>query len=360
MILCMDNAKSGFWRHLIAGWTWRMAWRDTRSSRRRLLVFSLSIVFGVAALVAIGCFRKSLEASVNDQARALVGADLVIASRQKFSPEEEELLRSIGGTQSREVDFASMVFFPQTGGTRLAQIRALGGDFPFYGRMETDPPTAAATFRQPGVGALVEDTMLVQYGARVGSKVRIGDLSLPIAGSLQKVPGETVVMATISPRVYIALSDLPKTRLLGRGSMARYKVYFQFPPKTDMPAVVAKIRPQLEKFQLTYDTVGKRRRSLGRSVENASHYLNLVGFVALLLGGVGIANAVHVQINQKLETVAVLRCLGASAGQTVAIYLLQGVGIGLVGAVIGAAVGVGLERFVPIILADFLPLQAPA
>jgi putative ABC transport system permease protein len=337
-----------------------MAWRDTRSSRRRMLVFSLSVVFGVAALVAIGSFEKSLEEAVDEQARALVGADLVIASREKFTEEEEELLRSIPGNQSREVDFSSMVYFPETGGTRLAQIRALGGDFPYYGRMETDPPTAATEFRKSAAGALVEDTLLAQYGARVGSQVSIGELKLPVLGSLQKVPGETVVMATISPRVYIPLSDLPKTRLLGRGSMARYKVYFHLPPKTDVPALVAQIRPQLDQFQLSYDTVGKRRRTLGRSVENASRYLDLVGFVALLLGGVGIANAVHVQIRQKLETIAVLRCLGASVSQTVAIYLLQGIGIGLVGSLIGAVVGVGLEKVVPVVLADFLPLQAPA
>src|SRR5215212_7987100 len=219
-----------FWRNLASGWTWRMAWRDTRSSRRRMFVFSLSVVFGVAALVAIGCFEKSLEVSVNEQARALVGADLVIASREKFTPEEEELLRSIPGDSSREVDFSSMVYFPQTGGTRLAQIRALGGNFPYYGRMETDPPTAASGFRESGAGALVEDTVLAQYGARVGSQVSIGELKVPVLGSLQKVPGETVMMATISPRVYISLADLPKTRLLGRGSMARYKVYFQLPP----------------------------------------------------------------------------------------------------------------------------------
>ena len=348
-----------FWRNLISGWTWRMAWRDTRSSRRRLIVFSFSVVFGVAALVAIGCFRKSLESAVDEQARALVGADLVIGSREKFSEEEEDFLRSIPGTQSREIGFPSMVFFPQSGGTRLAQIRALSGNFPYYGQIETDPPSAAKAFRDPGAGALIEDTLLAQYGARVGSEVRIGDLKLSVLGSLQKVPGETVVMATISPRVYISMADLLKTRLLGRGSMARYKVYFQLPPQTDVRALVAKLKPQLDKFQLSHDTVQKRKSTLGRSVENASHFLDLVGFVALLLGGVGIANAVHVQIRQKLETVAVLRCLGTSVGQTVAIYLLQAIWIGLAGSIVGAVVGVALEGFVPVVLGDFLPLEAP-
>jgi putative ABC transport system permease protein len=110
---------------------------------------------------------------------------------------------------------------------------------------------------------LVEDTVLAQYGARVGSLVSIGDLKVPVLGSLQKVPGETVMMATISPRVYIALADLPKTRLLGRGSMARYKVYFQLPPQTGRAGAGGENSSAMDKYQLSYDTVGKRRRSLG-------------------------------------------------------------------------------------------------
>src|SRR5712675_1838807 len=121
----MERAKNGVLRHLATGWTWRMAWRDTRSSRRRLIIFSLSVVFGVAALVAIGCFRKSLEFSVEEQSRGLLGADLVVASRQPFTAEEETMFAAVPGSQSREVDFTSMIYFPQTGGTRLAQIRAL-------------------------------------------------------------------------------------------------------------------------------------------------------------------------------------------------------------------------------------------
>src|SRR5436309_8564957 len=107
-----DNFRSSMIRavtHLFQPWTWKMAWRDTRSSRRRLVVFSLSIVFGVAALVAIGCFRQSLEFSVEDQSRGLLGADLVIGSRQRFSAEEENLFQQVGGRQSREVDFSSMI-----------------------------------------------------------------------------------------------------------------------------------------------------------------------------------------------------------------------------------------------------------
>ena len=128
----------------------RMAWRDSRSSRRRLLLFSISISLGVAALIAIGLFRASLAQAIDDQARSLLGADLVVESSRPFTAEQEKMLRSLGETQAREVRFRTMALFPKSGGTRLVSVRALGGNFPFYGKMETAPPSAAHTFRNGG------------------------------------------------------------------------------------------------------------------------------------------------------------------------------------------------------------------
>ncbi len=147
------------------GFIWRMAWRDSRSSRRRLLVFSISITLGIAALVSIGSFRSSLSQAIEDQTRTLVGADLTVSSSRAFRPEDEALLRSLGEAQAREVRFSTMAVFPKGGGTRLVSARALGGDFPFYGPMETDPPAAAQEFRQGG-SAVVDESLLIQFGAK--------------------------------------------------------------------------------------------------------------------------------------------------------------------------------------------------
>src|SRR5205814_10427438 len=98
------NLPSSFWlKQFLAPWTWTMAWRDSRASRKRLLFFAASIVLGVAALVAIGSFGASLVTAIDAQAKSLLGADLVLSSRQPFSPEAEKLLQSLGGTQSREI-----------------------------------------------------------------------------------------------------------------------------------------------------------------------------------------------------------------------------------------------------------------
>lgn len=108
-----------------------MAWRDSRTNRGRLLLFSSSIVLGVAALAAIGSLGKNLERAVEEQAKTLLGADLALSSRQPFSGAEEQLLTSLGGRQAREISFSTMIYFPGGGGARLVQARALSGPFPF-------------------------------------------------------------------------------------------------------------------------------------------------------------------------------------------------------------------------------------
>lgn len=330
-----------------------MAWRDSRASRRRLLFFSCSIVLGIAALTAIGSLGGNLERAIEEQAKGLLGADLVIASRQPFGPEDERLFREIGGEQSREISFPSMVYFLSPEGTRLVQVRALGGGFPFYGRLETEPETAAEEFRKGGV--LVEESLLTQFGAKVGDEVRLGSLTTRIVGRLKKVPGETVAFATIAPRVYLPMADLERTGLVREGSLLRHRVSFKLPPEVDAEKLVRKLKPEFDQRRLSHNTVEERKRDLGRSMENLYSYLNLVGFIALLLGGVGVASAIHVHVKQKLGTVAVLRCLGGSVGQTFAIYLAQGMALGVFGSVVGAALGIAVQAALPKVLGDFIP-----
>ena len=339
---------------LLTPWTWRMAWRDSRNSRRRLIVFSSSIVLGIGALVAIASFGKNLEAAIELQAKALLGADLVLGSRQAFGDAEKKIFAELGGQQANEISFSSMIRFPATEGSRLIQVRALDGPFPFFGALETDPPSAAQEFRSGG--ALVEEGVLIQYGAKVGDVVRIGDLTTKVVGSLKKVPGETVVFATIAPRVYLSLGEVERAKLIREGSLARYKTFFQFPAGTDVGAQVTLRKPEFDQLRLSSDTVKQRQENLGRSMENLTNFLSLVGFIALLLGGVGVASAIHTHVKQKLTSVAVLRCLGATNAQTFAIYLAQSMALGAIGASGGAALGVVVQVGLPRVLRDFLPL----
>jgi putative ABC transport system permease protein len=341
--------------HLFRAWTWRMAWRDTRASRRRLLLFSTSIVMGVAALVAVRCLARSAERTIDDQSRTLLGADLAIGSRQAMTTEEKQWFASLGGEQAQEIDFNSMIYFSKNRGTRLVSVRAISREFPFYGRLEVRPANALAKFRA-GAGLLVDPSLIHQFQAQPGDEVRLGALTTAIVGVIERAPGESVVLASISPRVYLPIEQVPNTGLLRLGSFARYRQYFKFGEGTNVATVVDRLRPQLNAHRLSFNTVETRKEDLGRSIEDVYNYLNLAGFVALLLGGIGVASGIHVHVKQKLEAVAVLRCLGAGVAQTFAIYVVQAVLVGLIGGIVGAVLGVALARVFPFLLRGFFPL----
>ena len=340
---------------LLDGWAWKMAWRESRSTGKRLLLFISSIVLGVAALVAINSFGYNLERAVNEQAKSLLGADLVITHRQPFSQETEELFGSWGGEQSREARLASMVYFPESDGTRLVEIRALEGGFPYYGALVTSPPEAAERFRK-GPYALVDDRMMLQFDVEVGDPVKIGAFHFTVAGKLQRIPGETMTETLIVPRVYIPLDYLSQTELVQFGSRVSYRNAFRFGPMTDVEQLLEEAAPHLESQHLRSITVEDRKRRLGRSMENLYRFLSLVGFIALLLGGIGVASAIHIHIKQRLNTVAILRCLGASSKQASTIYLIQAAVMSLAGAAAGVLLGIGIQNLMPLVVREFLPV----
>lgn len=334
---------------------WRMAWRDSRTHWRKLLLFMSSIVLGVAALVAISSLGDSLQRSVRTQAKSLLGADLLLESRQPFSPAVEQLIDSLG-EHSREVDFSSMVYFTKSGDTRFVQVRALDGKFPYYGSLLTDPDSASQTFRS-GFQALVDAPLMLQFQASIGDTIKLGEAYFRIAGVLKEVAGEAVVTALVGPRIYIPLQTLPDTKLIQYGSRVTYKAYFKFPPEKDLVALTTLLRSKLEKESVSLVTAESRQASLGRALENLYRFLNLVGFIALLLGGIGVASAISVHIKQQLNTVAVLRCLGARAAQALWIYLIQALVMGFLGALVGALLGSGTQFLLPFILGDLLPIK---
>jgi len=337
-------------------WVIKMAWRDSRRNRSRLFLFVSSIILGVAALVAIQTFSENLQQDINSQAKTIIGADLAIQSNRPFSDDIKELMDSLGGEQSREIRFASMVFFPRSQGTRLVQIRALEGDFPYYGGIETKPQKASRIF-QEAKNALVDQTLLLQFETGPGDSVRIGSLSFNISGSLLNVPGQTNLTATAAPPVYIPMDFLEQTGLVKKGSLIRYTRYFKFERDYDLDQTVETIAERLELDNINYSTVETTKEDLGKSFQNLTEFLSFVSFAALLLGCIGVASSVHIYVKEKLTTIAVLRCVGATGNQAFWIYLFQILTMGVFGSILGAAGGSALQLVLPVIFSDFLPLE---
>lgn len=336
------------------GWIFKMAFRDFRKNISRLLLFVSSIVVGIAALVAISSFGENLTADIDNQAKELLGADLVL---ENSKPIGEQLIDSAATQTASEVNFASMVAFPKTGASRLTQVRALEGAFPFYGFFETVPASGDTDFRSGGKKALVEKTLMAQFNAEVGDQIKVGEVLFTVVGELQSVPGQTGITASVAPAVYIPMQYLEETGLVQYGSRVKYSRYFQFETNTDVEGLIKPYEDQWEEDRVDADTVEDRKRSTGRSFANLSNFLSLVAFIALLLGCVGVASAVNVFVKEKLPSVAVLRCLGVSSRDVLLIYLTEIVIMGFIGAILGSFLGTLLQFVLPAVFADFLPVK---
>ena len=339
-------------------WLFRMAWRDSRKSRGRLILFTTSIVLGIAALTAISSFGDNLSGDIEGQAAELLGADLMLRTNSTPDSARTAFLDSLEGDKSMIADFPSMAYFPKSEGGRLVTIRALEGDYPYYGRFQTLPSEASRSFRTGSPKALVENALLIQFGVDVGDTVRLGNQKFEIAGNLLQAPGRSGVAATVAPVIYIPMNYLNETGLIRFGSRVRYKNYFQFEEGKDVEALVDNLKPSLRKLNLRAETIEDRKRSIGTAFENLTNFLNLVGFIALLLGCLGVASAVHIYIREKISTVAILRCLGASGRQAFMIYLAQILVMGIIGSLIGVILGSLIQQILPLILQEFLPFTA--
>ncbi len=334
----------------------KMAWRDSRRNRARLVLFISAITVGIAALTAVRSFSVNLMADIDREAKTLLGADLLVDANQ---PAPDSILAKIGqaSVEKAEVlNFMSMVRFPNGGGTRLSQIRSLEGNYPFYGIWKTAPENAWQSFRN-GKTALVDHALLLQFGIQPGDSIQIGNVTFRIEGDLLSSPGRAGIASSIAPVVFIPAQWLDSTGLVQRGSRVDYQYFYKMPAGFDLNALMNPLEKTLEKAKLDWDTVESRKRSIGAAFGNFGTFLNLVGFIALLLGCIGVAGAVHIYIKDKLPTVAILRCLGASGRKAFYVYLVQVAGIGLLGAVVGALAGSLIQKLLPILVKDLLPIQ---
>ncbi len=334
----------------------KLAWRDSRRNRARLLLFVSSIILGIAALVAINSFSENLQKDINGQAKELLGADLVIDGLNPPNPSVRAIMDSLGGERSQMVSFLSMAYFPKSEGTRPVQVKAQRGVYPFYGDLVTEPEHVSQKIMN-GRKALIDRTLRLQFDLNIGDSVRIGDINYEIIGQVNSAPGRVGLQASIAPSVYLPLDEIDSVNLLQRGSRVQYQYFYKFKENKDLDALAANLKLRLEADKYNIETISDRKQNTGRSFSQMADFLNLVGFIALLLGCIGVASAVNIYVKDKLPTVAILRTLGASGKQAFIIYLIQISAMGFGGAVIGALLGTLIQRFLPIVLKDFLPIE---
>lgn len=333
--------------------TLRMVWRELRASWLRLVFFFLCVALGVGAIAALRSVIQNVRHVLVSEARVITGADVVISTSRPWVPAVRERLDAVLAAapirQRVEVaELATMVrpADAQKATARMAELQAVEPGFPLYGALTLEGGRAFDHALLRGRGVLVRPELLVQLDMKVGDHLRIGEQSFEIRGVIAREPGRRAGMFSLGPRVLIDRADLEQTGLLAFGARARFAILLSV-DDAGLTPLVEQVR---EGFRA--DFVGARSyRStedrVGEDLGVAENYLSLIGFVMVVLGGIGVWSVTRVFVGQRIRSIAVMKCLGATSGQILAIYATQVATLGLVGSVVGLALSWLALRFVP-------------
>lgn len=337
----------------------RMAVREMRASWKRLLFFFICIAIGVGAIVALRSVIQSVRNTFAGEARSLISADAVINSNQALKPELvtriDERLKTAGAVSTRSVELATMTRAADRadGRARMVELRAVESAFPYYGEMKLEgQPYSHELLRNFGV--LVRPELLAQLDVKVGDLLSIGSQRFTIRGVIASEPGRRLGAFSIGPRVFVDVADLEKTGLMAFGSRVANQRLLKVPDEnldtlvTDLRADFANEFARVRSYKTTEDNIGD-------DFTLAENYLSLVGLVIVILGGIGVSSVTRVFVQQKMKSIAVLKCVGARSSQLLAIYVAQVIVLGLAGSILGVAMAEGAMRAIPSLVGNVAP-----
>ncbi len=353
----MSGGVTSLLRALCQRWTWSMAWRDTRSQKARLFLYALSIAVGIGALTAIHALKDSVQTGVDSQAKTLLGADVLISSRRPISQERLVPLARLIRESARETAFSSMLSRTDADHVRMVQVRALEGGFPFEGKVETTPPDAWKQLPTTS-GILLDPVLMLEFNVQPGSRLKLGALELTVLGAVKKGVPRSSRFSGFAPEVFVREADLAATGLVGAQSLVYHHQTLELTAQSEpeRKSAVAEIRKALSENGVQVQTPENRKETIGEGLNKAGEFLGITAIAALVLGGIGVAGAIHTHIRRRLPSVAILLCLGCSKELAFAVYLAQASALGLLGALIGTGTGAMAHAAVVHFAAETLPL----
>ena len=324
-----------------------MALREIRSSWRRLLFFFICVAIGVGAIVLLRSVIQTVRGTLARESRAMIAADVAVTTNRPWTPElradlDKTFARASVIDRHETIDVATMVRPAEGEGAaaaRMVELRAVQPGFPFYGKVVLQDGRQYSHDLVDNRGVLVRPELLTQLGIAVGDRLLIGGQPFTIRGVIAQEPGRRVGAFSFGSRVMVDLEDLKTLGLLTLGSRANYRILL----KVDEGNVTALEQEVRRDFRSRFVGVSSFRATedrVGDDLMRAENYLSLVGFVILVLGGIGVWSVTRVFVRQKIRSVAILKCVGATTGQVLGAYVLQVVFLGLA----GSALGVGLAR----------------
>jgi len=333
-----------------------MAVREMRASWRRLLFFFICLSIGVGSIVAIRSVIQSVRGVFAGEARGLISADLIISSNQPFddaiTARIGERLDAVKATSHLSVEVATMVRAadPSRTATRMVELRAVEKGFPHYGTLKLAGEQPFDYSLLQGFGVIVRPELLAQLGLQVGDRLLIGTQPFTIRGILEGEPGRRMGAFSLGPRVFASYDDVRTTGLLTYGSRASYQRLVKVADAGFDP-LVKSLRDDFASSFVRFRSYKATEDDIGEDFARAENYLSLVGLVIVILGGIGVSSVTRVFVQQKIRSIAILKCLGGRSGQLLTIYMTQVVALGLVGSAFGVLLAGAAIASIPSTLA---------
>ena len=346
----------------VASWklAWRVARREARASAPKFLFAVLGVATGVGALTGVRGFADAFQEELRRQARTLMAADVSIRQFTDLSPDQQKCIDGYvrrGAQVTRISETVSMLGSGQPDGVpTLVSVKAVDpAAYPFYGRVTLDPDRRLKDALDARSVA-VSDDLPIRLNVQTGSMVKLGVAEFRIVGTVASEPDRMTGSLNLGPRLLISREGLERTGLMTFGSRASHRILFKLPP-AGTPRVIDLDTMRSELKRVFPDAmVADYREShpiIRRALERSTTFLSLVSLIALVVGALGVATAIHAHMQQRLDSIAIMKCLGARSSQIVTIYSLQAALLGLTGGVAGMGVGFAVQRAMPLLLAKF-------
>lgn len=320
----------------------RMVLRELRASWRRLLFFFICVAIGVGAIVALRSVIQSVRTGLMREARAIVSADVLVSTNRPWVPEVRSRLdRRIAGAPVLEkleaIETATMVR-PETGAVaKMVELKGVQQGFPLYGEIALADALAYNHDLLRNRGALVRPELLVQLGIRSGDRIVIGGQPFTVRGVITREPGRRVGAFSFGSRVLVDYDDLRATGLLTFGSRANYQILLRVRDDA-VGSLASELRREFRDQFINTRSYQSTEDDIGEDLMRAENYLSLVGFIMVILGGIGVWSVTRVFVRQKIRSVAILKCVGATTTQVLLTYVVQVVLLGLTGSLLGVSI----------------------
>jgi putative ABC transport system permease protein len=341
--------------------TLRFAWRELRGGLHGFYVFIACIALGVMAIAGVNAFSASLVNGLAREGRTILGGDLAFALFHREAGAQERAFLEGQGRVSVAATMRAMARSAD-GRNALVEIKAVDGAYPLFGRVVSEPalPLASALGERDGAfGALADPALLARLDLQPGARVTVGTATFELRANLRTEPDKLAGGIGFGPRLLISEEALRATGLLQPGSLVRWHYRLRLPDAASddrAAAAAAQARAQLPNAGWEIRTRSNASPQLERNVDRFSQFLTLVGLTALLVGGVGVANAVKSHLDRKRDVIATMKSLGATGAQVFGIYLVQVLLLALVGALIGLGIGAALPFLIKWGFGAIIPL----